>query len=237
MRLDQFLTETGRVETRNKAQALVKEGKVTVNGAVVTKPSASVPDGAEVTVTDEKLYVSRAAGKLLGYLAEYPVEIAGKTCLDVGSSTGGFVEALLEAGAASVTAVDVGRDQLHPRLREDSRVFLHEETDIRAFDPGRRFPVVTCDVSFISLLHILKALDNLAAGTILLLFKPQFEVGKEARRDRNGVVKDAAAVDAARVRFEEACAALGWRPVRRVPSTVIGKEGNLEEVYHYEKTA
>ena len=235
-RLDLLLLERGFFGSRNKAAEAIREGKVAVDGAVVRKPSAKCSERAEIAVENDG-YVSRAARKLAGYLEEYPLEIAGKRCLDIGSSTGGFTQVLLERGAERVDAVDVGREQLHPSLRGDPRVRSHEETDIRDFDPGRGYPLVVSDVSFISLLHILPSVDRLAesGADILLLFKPQFEVGREAKRDRRGVVTDDKAVAEAMERFEGAAKARGWKMLRKVPSTLAGKEGNREWVYHFVK--
>ncbi len=234
MRLDRYLVEAGFCESRTKAQELIRGGAVRVGGAVVTKPSAAV-ENAAVEVAETPRYVSRAALKLKGVLPDLPFSVEGMHALDIGASTGGFTEVLLEAGAASVDAVDVGRDQLHPSLRADARVRSFEQTDIRRFEPGRTYDLVTSDVSFISLHHILADVDRLAARWIVLLFKPQFEVGREAKRDKKGVVTDRGAVDAARSRFEAACEALGWKPVLHRLAKISGKEGNLEECYCYEK--
>jgi len=235
MRLDAALVARGLFESRNKAAEAIRAGRVSVTGRQVSKPSYKVGSEDEVAVAEGEDWVSRAAGKLAGYLDEYPLEIAGKICLDIGSSTGGFTQVLLRQGAARVDAVDVGRDQLHPSLRSDSRVRVYESTDIRDFKPGCRYPLIVSDVSFISLLHLLPSIARLAQerAEVILLFKPQFEVGREAKRDRRGVVTDEAAIAAAMERFEGETAALGWQLLRKVPSSVVGKEGNLEWVYHF----
>ena len=235
MRLDAFLVERGDFSSRNKAAEAIRAGRICVGGRQITKPSHKVRPGDEVTVAEGEDWVSRAAGKLAGYLRGHPVAVAGKTCLDIGSSTGGFTQVLLHQGAAQVDAVDVGRDQLHLSLREDPRVHVYESTDIRDFNPGIRYPIIVSDVSFISLLHILSSIARLAeeGAEVILLFKPQFEVGREAKRDRRGVVTDERAIAAAMERFEGETAALGWEQLRKVPSSVTGKEGNLEWVYHF----
>ncbi|WP_457605595.1 23S rRNA (cytidine-2'-O)-methyltransferase TlyA [Nitratifractor sp.] len=234
-RLDRLLQEQGLFGSRNKAAEAIRSGRVRVAGAVVTKPSFKVAQQARIEVEQARDYVSRAAWKLEGYLAEHPLEIGGKICLDIGSSTGGFTQVLLERGAERIDAVDVGRDQLNPTLREDPRVRSFESTDIRSFDPGIRYLLIVSDVSFISLHHLLDPIDRLAApgADLILLFKPQFEVGREAKRDRRGVVLDEEAISEARQRFEEACCARGWELLRSVPSSIPGKEGNLEWVYHW----
>jgi 23S rRNA (cytidine1920-2'-O)/16S rRNA (cytidine1409-2'-O)-methyltransferase len=235
VRLDKYLVEQGYFESRNRAAEAIKSGSVTLN-TLPAKPSSTVSETDTVEVQTAKYYISRAARKLEGFLAEYPVPIAGKRCLDVGSSTGGFTQILLEHGAASVDCVDVGRDQLHSSLRDDSRVRVHEQTDIRDFVPDELFDLIVSDVSFISLLHILESVDRLAASgaDIVLLFKPQFEVGREARRGSRGVVTDEVAISEAMVRFEAATAELGWLLQEKVPSLVVGKEGNREWVYHFQ---
>ena len=178
------------MDSRTKAQLLIKEGYVAVDGYVVDKPSFKAKEDAKIEIFGETRFVSRAARKLKGFLDVHLVTIEGKRCLDVGASTGGFTQILLERGAKSVTALDVGTSQLHETLRNDERVLSVESTDIREFQSKQPFEVVTCDVSFISLHHILSDLERLANGVLILLFKPQFEVGREAKRDRHGVVTD-----------------------------------------------
>jgi 23S rRNA (cytidine1920-2'-O)/16S rRNA (cytidine1409-2'-O)-methyltransferase len=235
IRLDAALVERGLVESRNKAAEAIREGRVLVEGQLVRKPAFKVDKATAITLEGGPAYVSRAARKLAGYLEEHPLDVAGKRCLDIGSSTGGFTQVLLERGAAGVDAVDVGSDQLHPSLRADPRVRSYERTDIRDFDPGIRYPLIVSDVSFISLRHILPSVAHLAASgaEVILLFKPQFEVGREARRDRRGVVTDPKAIEEAMERFEAETVALGWQLLRKTPSTLAGKEGNVEWVYHF----
>lgn len=234
MRLDHYLVDAGLASSRTKAQQLIKSGAVTVDGTVVKKPAYSI-EGQGVEVTETMPYVSRAALKLKGFLPLVPFSCSGLSALDIGASTGGFTQVLLEAGADHVDAVDVGRAQLHPTLGNDSRVSSIEQTDIRNFFPDRTYDLVTSDVSFIALHHILKDVDRLAAKWIILLFKPQFEVGKEARRDRRGVVTDQEAIERARSDFETACAAFGWQLHIKADAVISGKEGNLETCYCYEK--
>jgi len=234
VRLDHYLVQAGLAPTRSKAQELVKSGSVTVDGAVVTKPAFAV-EAQTVTVTEAMPYVSRAALKLEGFLPRLPFSCEGMKTLDIGASTGGFTQVLLEAGAARVDAVDVGSGQLHPLLSGDARVRNFEQTDIRRFAPGETYDLVTSDVSFISLHHILDDVERLAAHWIVLLFKPQFEVGRTAARDRRGVVTDAAAVEKAMQAFEAACEARGWRRRAKERAVITGKEGNSETCYCFEK--
>lgn len=234
IRLDQYLVENNLVDSRNKAQQLIKDSKVKVDKKVITKPSFKVLDEC-VELDDEHVYVSRAAYKLKNFLPLLPFDIKGLNALDIGSSTGGFTEVLLMNGVNSVTSVDVGSSQLHEKLRNDARVISVENKDIRDFESKTLFELITCDVSFISLHHILEAINRLSSKYMILLFKPQFEVGKEIKRDKNGVVMDKKAISAAMLKFEDACTLLGWKKVLMEASSITGKEGNIEYCYCYEK--
>ena len=151
MRLDKYLVEEGYFESRNRANDAIKSGKVTVDGKVA-KASAKIDEKSSVEVEDEKFYVSRAARKLENFLAEHPMELEGKRALDIGSSTGGFAQIVLENSVATLSCVDVGKDQLHISLRDKENLSLHEATDIRDFQSEVAFELITCDVSFISIL-------------------------------------------------------------------------------------
>ena len=172
------------------------------------------------------------AFKLKLFLEELDLDVTDMVCLDIGSSTGGFTQVLLENNVREVTAVDVGRDQLHKTIKEDSRVHSYESCDIRKFTSEKVFDLVVSDVSFISLVKILDDIDRLASKNIILLFKPQFEVGREAKRDNNGVVLDEKAIQKAMVIFEDACELKGWSLIKKSPSKLTGKEGNLEYCYY-----
>ena len=159
------------------------------------------------------------------------LNLAGADVLDVGSSTGGFVQILLQHGAKSVTALDVGSSQLSEILRRDPRVIVCENTDIRKFESKKKFDHITCDVSFISLNLILKSLASLAKSALIVLFKPQFEVGTEAKRNKKGVLKDEKAARRARAKFERLCAELGLTVLHTGACKITGKEGNQEFFY------
>ena len=232
MRLDTYLVEAGLVSTRSKASDMIKAGKVTVDGEVATKPSREISDQT-VTLLEAEGYVSRAAYKLKAFLESEGVDVSGVDVLDVGSSTGGFVEVLLEKGAASVTAVDVGTDQLHERLRHDPKVSVHEQTDIREFAPGRTYPLVTCDASFISLHHIIVPMAALAADRLILLFKPQFEVGSGAKRDKKGVIKEEQVINKALDDFIFRARALGLELIKKEHAALAGREGNQELILYF----
>jgi len=234
-RLDNYLVENGLCESRNRAQTIIKDGFVSVNAKIVTKSSYKVSLDDKIGIKEHKSYVSRSAHKLDEFLNELDLDIKGRVSLDIGSSTGGFTQVLLEREVAEVSAVDVGRDQLHKRLRDDKRVYSYESCDIRNFKSEKEFDLVVSDVAFISLLNILDDVDRLANKDIILLFKPQFEVGREAKRDNNGVVLDKKAISNAMIRFEDACKLKGWRLVIKSPSKLTGKEGNLEYCYYYQK--
>ena len=232
MRLDKYLVEKGYFESRNRAHEAIKAGKVTVNGKKA-KSSMKIDETTVVEVAEATFYVSRAARKLEAFLDAYPIPVKGKRALDIGSSTGGFAQMLLERGAASLTCVDVGSDQLHESIRRDHRVQVFEQTDIRDFRTDAPFELVTCDVSFISVLHILDAIDTLAApgADIVVLFKPQFEVGKEAKRNAKGVVTDDKAIARAQTQFEARLKERGWEIRAKAPSALAGKAGNVEWLY------
>jgi len=235
MRLDNYLVENAFTDSRNKAQALIKEGLVFVNKKVAKKSSYKVQKSDEIKVQEHKSYVSRAAFKLDEFLNEIGLHVTDKTALDIGSSTGGFTQVLLERGVKEVSCVDVGHDQLHHSLRTDERVNVYEGCDIRKFTSDRLFDLVVSDVAFISLLYILDDVERLACKDIILLFKPQFEVGREVKRDKNGVVQDKKAIANAMIRFEDACALKEWHLEKKAPSALSGKEGNLEYCYYFKK--
>ncbi|WP_152183605.1 23S rRNA (cytidine-2'-O)-methyltransferase TlyA [Sulfurimonas indica] len=235
MRLDNYLVEKGVCESRNKAQQIIKEALVSVDGKVVKKPSFKVEEESKVEIAEHKSYVSRAAYKLLYFLDEIELDVTNKRALDIGSSTGGFTQVLLERGVGEVSCVDVGHDQLHHSLREDSRVRVYEGCDIRKFESDKPYELIVSDVAFISLLHILDDVQRLASQDIILLFKPQFEVGREAKRDKNGVVLDKKAVSNAMIRFEDACKLKSWELVKKAPAKLAGKDGNLEYCYYFRK--
>ena len=240
-RLDAELVRRGLVPSRDRAVEAVASGRVTVNGAVAHKAARLVlPGDALELLGPPDRYVSRGGEKLEGALAAFHLDVAGLRCCDVGASTGGFTDCLLQSGAAGVVAVDVGRAQMHERLAADPRVILYERTDVRDVDPagiGAPFDLVTADVSFISLAAVMACLAGLAApgAPVVVLVKPQFEVGrKEASRGR-GVIRDPAQWRVALDRVLEAAAAAGISAQAAVPSPLKGAQGNVEFFLHLEK--
>ena len=233
MRLDELLCERGLAPTRSRAQALVLAGRVYAGERRLDKPGQQVAADLPVLVRASDEHVSRGAHKLIAALDAFAIDPAGLVCLDVGASTGGFTDVLLQRGAARVYAVDVGYGQFDARLRSDGRVIVLERTNARNLTPAlvpEPVGLVVCDASFIGLRTVLPAaLELTAAGAALVaLIKPQFEVGK-GRVGKGGVVRDPALHD-------EVCAAVaswlgglpGWTVLGIVPSPLLGPAGNRE---------
>ncbi len=231
MRLDQYLVKNYDIQSRNKASELILDQKIKVNDRIITKPSFKVEDGANIEILEDKFFVSRAAYKLKYFLDECECKLQDNVALDIGSSTGGFTQILLENGVQSVDCVDVGTNQLHDRIKDDLRISCFENTDIRDFKSNKKYDVVTCDVSFISIHNILEDINRLASNKIIILFKPQFEVGKDVKRDRAGVVKDQKAIQKVRDKFISESIKLEWSLVYSSYSKLEGKSGNLEELF------
>ncbi len=243
MRADQLLVNRGLAPTRSAAQRLIARGAVRWRGpagwAVPRKAGEDLPEGCTVEVTDdaELRFVSRGGLKLEGALAHAGIDVQGKICLDAGQGTGGFTDVLLQRGAARVVGVDVGRGQLHPRLRDDPRVRGFEGVNARHLDaaqlgdamPAGGFDLIVGDLSFISLALVLPALAPLLAphGELLTLVKPQFELQPE-NIGKGGLVKDAAAYPLVEARIREACAKAGLVVHDYVESTITGGDGNRE---------
>jgi 23S rRNA (cytidine1920-2'-O)/16S rRNA (cytidine1409-2'-O)-methyltransferase len=230
-RLDRLLVDRGLVESREKAQALIMAGEVLLNGQKASKPGQSVALDAALEVLARPPYVSRGGLKLAGALQQFAIEIAGKICLDIGSSTGGFTDAMLQAGAARVHAVDVGAGQIAWSLRTDPRVRMHEginARDLRFGDIGEAVDLLTCDVSFISVTLILPAAVPLLqpGGQMVILIKPQFEVGK-GQVGKGGIVRDPQLHQAACQRVTSAVREFGFE-TDIMDSPILGAEGNKE---------
>ena len=233
-RIDVLLVERGLAESRTKAQALVMAGAVVVGEARVDKPGALIDPSLPIRLKEDATsrYVSRGALKLERALEAFPVDPAGKTCADLGASTGGFTDLLLQRGAARVYAVDVGYGQLHPRLRADPRVVVRERENARLLDAeklGERVDLVTGDLSFISLRLVLPAMKAILrpGGHALLLVKPQFEVGR-GEVGQGGVVRDDAKRLAALEAVAGAARELGFEVLGHAESPIEGPAGNRE---------
>jgi 23S rRNA (cytidine1920-2'-O)/16S rRNA (cytidine1409-2'-O)-methyltransferase len=235
-RLDIELTKRGLATSRSQAETWVKLGKVTVDGAVITKPGHFVREDAAIKMTAKEQYVSRAGLKLESVAKLLHLDFRGKTVLDVGSSTGGFTDYALRNGAQKVYAVDVGTEQLHPSLRGNPKIELHEKTDIRDFYlPDDKPDIIVIDVSFISLREILPHLANfLVKDTtqIAAMLKPQFEAGRD--QTNKGIIKN----DAVRrqiLRDFENWSREYFVVKDKRDSDVSGAKGNQERFYLLEK--
>lgn len=231
IRLDRLLVDRGLADSREKAQALIMAGEVLLNGQKAAKPGQPVAPDAAVEVLARPPYVSRGGLKLAAALRHFAIDVTGLVCLDIGSSTGGFADALLQAGAACVHAVDVGAGQLAWSIRTDPRVVVHEginARELRFDDIGELVSLITCDVSFISVTLILPAAVPLLqpAGRMVILIKPQFEVGK-GQVGKGGIVRDPALHQTACARVESAVRSLGF-VTSMMESPILGAEGNKE---------
>ena len=232
-RLDAALVARGLARSRARAGELIRDGVVLVDDHLVGKPSHQVSDAAVITLTREvDRWVGRGALKLLRALELWPIDVAGRRCLDVGASTGGFTQVLLEHGASQVTALDVGHRQLAARLALDPRVIDLPGTNIRDVDAGSLggpFDLVVCDLSFISLTVALPAIRPLVAdgGDLVVLVKPQFEVGRE-RLGRSGVVTSRHERHRVLRTLHETATRLGIGVRAAAPSPIRGGEGNVE---------
>lgn len=236
VRLDKALVQLGLVTTRSQAESYIRLGRVRVAGRLITKSGYFVHDLSQVELDQPEQFVSRAGLKLASVADKLAVDFRGKTVLDVGSSTGGFTDYALSRGARRVICVDVGTDQLHPQLRRDARVELHEKTDIRDFATDQSVDIILIDVSFISLREVLPHLAELATRQtqVVAMVKPQFETGN--RLKNRGVIKN----DTERRRilhdFEQ-WAKRYFLLRAKADSAVAGARGNQERFYLLTKLA
>jgi len=236
MRIDQYLKENFDIQSRNKASELIKAKKIKVDGKIITKASLDVNENSNIEILEDDFFVSRAAYKLKYFLEELPnIHLENTISLDIGSSTGGFTQILLNNDVKEVTCVDVGSNQLHEKIKADNRISFFENTDIRDFKSEKEFEIVTCDVSFISILNIIEDINRLANDKIIILFKPQFEVGTNVKRDKKGVVKDKKAIIKSREKFLDYTKLLNWELKYSSMSKLQGKDGNEEELFYFSK--
>jgi 23S rRNA (cytidine1920-2'-O)/16S rRNA (cytidine1409-2'-O)-methyltransferase len=241
MRADVFLVENGYAKSRSEAQAAIREGLVRVDGAVVDKPSQTVPASAAIEYERPHPFVSRGGVKLTAALDHFGLSPQGCVCLDLGASTGGFTQVLLQRGAARVYAMDVGHGQMDDGLARDPRVVLRDGVNARDLTPvdlPETITAITADLSFISLkLALPPALSLAAKGAwAILLVKPQFEAGRGAV-GKGGIVRDKAVREAALAGISEFIAAqAGWRPLGHIESPIVGGDGNVEYLLAASKT-
>lgn len=239
-RLDAELVARGLAPSREKAQALILAGEVLINGQKAAKPGQSVGDEAKLEVLQPLRYVSRGGLKLEAALAAFHVSAEGKVCLDIGTSTGGFTDCLLQHRAARVHAVDTGAGQIDWKLRIDPRVHLHEKSNARYLTLaaiGEQADLVVCDVSFISVTLLIPALLPVAKPEAdwIILVKPQFEVGRE-NVGRGGIIRDPALHEQACYRVREALESHALS-TNIIESPLLGMEGNREFLLHARRTA
>lgn len=234
-RADRMLVALGLFDTRSAAQAAIAAGRVRAGGQVIRKPSETIARNAVIEAAAAHPYVSRGGLKLAHALDVFGISVAGKTCLDLGASTGGFTDVLLQRGAAHVTAIDVGHGQLHAKIASDPRVTAFEGLNARDLTSTQlKSPpeIIVCDLSFVSLHKVLPVPLSLAAADAILiaLFKPQFEVGPE-NVGKGGIVSDQVAIEAALGAFPEFLASCGWQASTPIPSPIEGGDGNREYLF------
>ena len=238
-RADRLLATLGFFESRALAQAAIAEGLVRVNGVVLSKASQKISALDQIEAERPHPYVSRGGLKLAHALSIFPVSVSERVCLDVGASTGGFTNVLLEAGAAKIYAVDVGHGQLHQRIASDPRVVSMEGRDARSLDPDEFDPkpdLIVCDASFIGLEKVIAHPLQCAAlqTDLIALFKPQFQVGPKSV-GKGGIVTDVEAVDAAKHKFLAWLNGTGWSVLDWTTSPISGGDGNREYLLHAQK--
>ena len=239
IRVDQLLVERGLADSREKARALILAGDVLIDGQKSDKPGRSVPSDSQVSVTARLPYVSRGGLKLAAALDHFCIDVTGWVCLDIGSSTGGFTDCLLQRGAARVWSIDVGHGQLDWKLRNDPRVVVRERVNARYLateEIPEKFDLAVCDASFISATLLIPAIVPRLAqhGQIIVLVKPQFEAGK-GEVGKGGIVRDPAQHRAACDRVQASVEAHGFR-TSVIESPIRGAEGNREFLLYAQPT-
>lgn len=237
MRLDQFLVQHKQIESRTKAQDLIAQGLVSLKNKILTKPSFDVTEKmySEIAIAENNLsqFVSRAGFKLAGALDHVGQDVSGLKVLDVGQSTGGFTDVLLQRQAKHVTGLDVGSVQLHEKIKSDSRVTYYENLNVKDIPSHKlaseQFDGIVCDVSFISLTKVVSFFEPLLKpqGFFLLLVKPQFECGPQAL-DKNGIVSDAKVYETIKTEITALCEKVFQSECVYFESSITGKDGNKE---------
>jgi 23S rRNA (cytidine1920-2'-O)/16S rRNA (cytidine1409-2'-O)-methyltransferase len=236
-RLDRIINQRRLIRSRSRAQRMIEAGRVKVDGHIITRPGHPIDSEAEIEILAFERYVSRGGEKLEAALERFRIDPMGRVCLDIGASTGGFTDCLLQCRADKVYAVDVGHDQLHPSLRRDPRVVVREGLNARYLEPqdiGEPVDLAVIDVSFISLRLILPPLAEIVSpsGEIVALVKPQFEVGKE-RLPSDGVVKNEADRDATLDGIRQFIESdTPWTVIGEMRSPIQGEKGNVEFFLH-----
>lgn len=230
-RLDEVMVEQGMVQSRSQAQRLIKLGKVKRDGNIAKKPHLPTKENSQIEIVDNEKYVSRSGFKLASAVDVFKVSFKDEVILDVGSSTGGFTDFAIQNGAKKVYAVDVGSQQLHPSLRGNKKIELHEQTDVREYDhEGEKIDIVVIDVSFISLREVLPSVAKLATNQtqIIAMVKPQFEAGGSQKN--KGVIKNDTMRRKILKEFEE-WVKRSFIVLEKVDSDVAGTKGNIERFF------
>ncbi len=236
-RLDILIFQKGLVSSRKIASDLIKEGKVLVNKEKISKPSKEIDEVSEIEITEQPKYVSRAGLKLEHAIKEFGVDVSNKTILDCGASTGGFTDFLLQNGAKKIFAVDVGTNQLHEKVKNNSKVVSLEKTDIREIKSlPEKIDLTVVDVSFISLTNILEKLKELTkeGGEIVTLVKPQFELEK-SKLNKKGIVKSEEYQKEALGKIKDYAKEIGLKVMNETISPILGGDGNLEYFLYLKK--
>lgn len=231
-RLDVALAQRGLVASRSQAESYIRLGKVRVNGRLAGKTGQPVAASDTLSMAEDEQFVGRAALKLRSADQKLGLDFKGKTVLDIGSSTGGFTQYALSRGAKRVLAVEIGSQQLHPSLRSDPRIELHEKTDIREFKTDHKVDLALADVSFMSLRQILPATQRLLTpgGAVVAMVKPQFEAAEEGLKHK-GVIKNDKIRREILKNFETWVSGHGWLIIAKADSEVAGAKGNVERFY------
>jgi 23S rRNA (cytidine1920-2'-O)/16S rRNA (cytidine1409-2'-O)-methyltransferase len=228
MRLDLFLHINKYTKSRNKAKEVICSGDVYVNDIAIKKPSYIVAENDSIEIKAKTIYVSRSALKLKNFLQNRDELVNNKQCLDIGSSKGGFVQVLLEFNALNVDGIDVGTAQFDTELMKNDKIKIYQNMDIRDYNPNKKYDLITCDLSFISMEHVIGSIVKLANDNIIILFKPQFEVGKSVKRDKAGVVVDKNAIKFSIDNFIQTAISYDLIFINKTISEIKGKNGNEE---------
>ena len=234
-RLDSLLVKKGLVVSRTRGEYEIKNGNVLVDGKVVTKPSTKVSDDQEIVINNKLEYVSKGALKLIKAIESFNLDLSNKVMLDIGSSTGGFSDVALRNNVKKVIAVDVGTDQFDKNLQKDSRIELHENTDIRNYNITDKIDTVTIDVSFISVTKIIPKLEEINPKEIVLLIKPQFECGKEISDKYKGIPLNKEVHKEVIERIINSFKDIGFNISGLTYSPITGGSGNIEYLAYFTK--
>ncbi|MGM0640263.1 MAG: TlyA family RNA methyltransferase [Thermotogota bacterium] len=235
IRLDKYLSINQLVESREKSRRLIKDGKVLVDGKKINKPSFIVKNDSKIDVLENYKYVGRGAFKLLKAIDDFDIDLNEKICMDIGSSTGGFSQVLLENNVKKIYAIDVGSEQLHSKLRKEDKIILKENTNARDFRNEEKVDFICCDVSFISITKLINTFFNnlKEKGDLIALIKPQFEVGSS--NINNGIVTNNKILHNSLKNVLEEFESYGFKVLKVIESPIKGTKGNKEFLAHIVK--